>query len=124
MFIVLVGISLHDNNSHDLYRVITHSLFLLTKLRCNVRTIRIETRRYENVNENRLCLLWNNNTFEIEEHVILKCWAYNNIQTDLFTSAESTHPNYDNLTDSDKRSLIFANADMFSNSAKACHENK
>ncbi len=74
----------------------------------------IETGRYENANEeNRLCN---------EEHVILNCCAYNDIRTDLFTSARSIHPNFDNLTDDDKLSLILANADMDFNSAKACRQ--
>ncbi len=62
------------------------------------------------------------NAIENEERVILNCCAYNDIQIDLFTSAGSIHPNFDNLTDDDKLSLIFANADMVFNSAKACHQ--
>ncbi len=44
------------------------------------------------------------------------------IWTDLFTSAWSTHPNFDNLTDYDILSLILANAAMVSDSAKAGHQ--
>ncbi len=40
------------------------------------------------------------------------------IRTDLLTSAISIHPNFDNLTDDDKLSLILANADTVSNYAK------
>ncbi len=93
----------------------------LAKFRCGVAPIRIETGRYENVNEeNRLCLLCNDNAIENEEHVILNWCAYIDIRTDLFTSARSIHPNFDNLTDDDKLSLILANAGMVFNSAKAC----
>ncbi len=62
--------------------------------------------------------------YVLSGHVILKCCAYNDIRTDLFTSARSIHPNFDNLThDDDKLSLILAiNADMISNIAKACHQ--
>ncbi len=81
---------------------------------------------YANVNEeNRLCLLCNDNAIENKEHVILNCCViiYNDIRTDLFTSARSIHPNFDNITDDDKLSIILANADMVFNSAKACHQN-
>ncbi len=37
-------------------------------------------------------------------------------------STRSIHPNFDNLTDDDKLSLILANADIVFNSAKACHQ--
>ncbi len=50
------------------------------------------------------CLLCNDNAIENEEHVILNCCAYNDIRTDLFTSARSIHPKFDNLTDDDKLS--------------------
>ncbi len=94
----------------------------LAKFRCGVALIRIETGRYENVNKNTLWLLCNDNAIENEEHVILNCIAYNDIRTDLFTSARSIHPNLDNLTDDDKLSLILADADIVFNSAKACHQ--
>ncbi len=54
--------------------------------------------------------------------VILNYCAYNDNRTDLFTSARSIHPSFDNLTDDDKLSLILANADMVFNSTKACHQ--
>ncbi len=37
----------------------------------------------------------------------------NDIRTDLFTSARSIHPNFDNLTDDGKLSLIVTNGDFF-----------
>ncbi len=81
-----------------------------------------ETGQYENVNEeNRLCLLCNDTAIANEEHLILKCRAYNDIRTDLFTSARSIHPNFDNLID-DKLSLILANPDIGSNNVKVCHQ--
>ncbi len=58
-------------------------------------------------------------SLKLEDYVILKCCAYNDIRTDLLASARSIHPNFDNLTDDDKLSLILANADMISNSVKA-----
>ncbi len=86
-------------------------------------TIRIETGQWENVNEeNRLCLLYNGNAIENEEHVILNCCDYNDIQTYLFRSAISIHPNFDNHIDDDKLWLILANAVMVFNSGKACHQ--
>ncbi len=44
------------------------------------------------------------------------------IQTNLFASARSILPNFDNLIYDDKLSLIVANAGMISNSAKTCHQ--
>ncbi len=55
-------------------------------------------------------------------NVILNCCAYNDIRTGVFTSVRSISPNFDNLTDDDKLSLILVNADMVFNSAKACHQ--
>ncbi len=44
-----------------------------------------------------------------QEHVILKCCAYNNIRIDLFTSAaRSSHRNVYNVSDDDKLSLILS----------------
>ncbi len=96
---------------------------VLAEFKYRVIPIRTETGQYENVNDgNILCLLCNGNAIENEDHVILKCGAYNYIWTDLFTSARSTHPNFDDLTDDDKLSLIFANAGMVFNSAKVYHQ--
>ncbi len=64
----------------------------LEKCSCGVAPIRIEIGLYENVTEeNRLCLLCNDNSIEDEEHVILKLCPYNDIRTDLFISARSIH---------------------------------
>ncbi len=53
---------------------------------------------------NKMVYIW------LVNHV--NCCAYNDIQTNLFTSARSIHPNFNNLTDDGKLSLILANADM------------
>ncbi len=128
----IVSLDLHKANSlnylsiQSIIKLVYYKITwwdALAKFRCGVAPIRNEVGQYENVKEeNRLCLLCNDNAIENEEHIILKCCAYNDIQTDLFTSATSTHPNFDNLVDDDKLSLILANADMVSNSAKTCHQ--
>ncbi len=55
---------------------------MLAKFRRGVALIRSESGQYENVNEeNRPCIACtcNDNAIENEEHVILKCGAYNDI---------------------------------------------
>ncbi len=60
--------------------------------------------------------------WKLKKYVILKCRAYNDIRTDLFTYARSIHPNSDNFTDDDKLALILTNTAMVSNTDKACHQ--
>ncbi len=71
--------------------------------RIGVAPIRIETGQCENLNEKkRFCLLCNDNVIENEEHVVLRCFAYNDIRSDLLTSARYINSN---LIDDDKLSL-------------------
>ena len=92
----------------------------LAKFRCGVAPLRLETGRYENIQENlRLCPICKT-TVENEIHVLFDCNAYQSIRDSLTTKACEVNNNYVNLCDQDKLIFVLSNEDMLKVSAKTC----
>ena len=93
----------------------------LSKFRCGVAPIRIETGRYENLKENeRVCPFCN--CIEDEVHVLLYCNLYANVRQSLFDKAVSINSAFPTLNDDDKLSFILSNVSMARFSAKTCND--
>ena len=105
------------------YKIENYCKFLLpgshraafAKFRCGVAPIRIETRRFENLDIGHFC-----NVVEDESHVILECSLYNNLRCVLFSKAASVLPNFYDLNHTEKMSFLFSNTDMIRLCAKTC----
>ncbi len=83
------------------------------KFRCGVAPIRIETSRYEGMEENdRICLLCDHNMIESECHVIMSCPVYNELRGELFTRAAQFEPNFNNLNDDETFVVLFSATDI------------
>lgn len=92
----------------------------LAKFRCGVAPIRLETGRYENLQENqRICPLCLDGV-ESELHVMLKCPIYGVERQLLFDKAISVNNNFNTLDDVEKISFIFSHPDMVRIVAKTC----
>ncbi len=107
-----IFIHTYKNNGND-----------LTKFRCGVALLKIETRRYTRTpEEERLCTLCNNiQEVESEEHCLIRCELYPDIRQILFHNAFLRNPYFDHFNDTDKLCFILSNEKMIPNTAKACH---
>ncbi len=84
------------------------------KFRRGVAPIRIETGRYEGMEEKgRICLLCDHNIIESECHVSMSCPAYNELLGELLTHAAQFESNFNNLNDDEKFVLLFSATDVF-----------
>ncbi len=84
------------------------------KFRCGVAPIRIETGKYEGMEEkDRICLLCDHNIIESECHVIMSCPVHNKLHGELFTHVAQFEPNFNNLNDDEKFVFLFSATDMF-----------
>ncbi len=94
----------------------------LAKLRCGWAPIRIGAERYEQLALNdRKCIVYQADSIESEEHVILKRDAYADIRDDLFAHIRTIYPHFNNLSDSNKLSFILASHLATAQSALTWH---
>ncbi len=84
------------------------------KFRCGVAPIRIETGRFEGMEEkDRICRLCDHNIIESECHVIMSCPVYNELHGELFTHADQFEPNLNNINDDEMFYFILSYKYMF-----------
>ncbi len=92
-----------------------------TKFRCVVAPIRIETGRYEGMEEkDRICFLCDHNIIESKYHVIMSFPVYNELCGELFNHAAQFQHHFNNLNDYDKFVLLFSATDICFYTAKTC----
>ena len=94
----------------------------LSKFRCGVAPIRIETGRYENVDVNERTCFRCRDAVESEIHVLLECPLYSNIRDTFYESIVTHIDNFHALDNSDKLSVILNNCDICKISAKYCND--
>ena len=92
----------------------------LSKFRCGVAPIRIETGRYEGLAEyDRLCPFCD--TVESEIHVLFYCKLYEQIRKELVEKALSVNPSFASMSDIEKLSFVLSNRKIARFSAKTCN---
>jgi len=95
----------------------------LAKFRCGVAPLRLETGRYTRTpEEERLCSLCDLNEVESEEHCLIRCELYPDIQGHLFNAAILINPEFPVLSDTEKLCFILSDTNMVFTTAKACQE--
>ena len=81
---------------------------------------RIETGRYERLDESeRICPICNS-CIENEAHAILECQLYEDVRTVLFNNATNVCPDFSSYSESEKMKFIFTEPKMIRISAKNC----
>ena len=91
----------------------------VSKFRCGVAPIRIETGRYEGLTEDlRLCPFCN--VMENEMHVILSCQVYDDLREPLLAKALNCEPNFYSLSEENQLILLFSSPDLVRICAKTC----
>ena len=103
------SIIIYDENCEEHNENIYCKLAALSKFRCGVAPIKIETGRYEGLNiDDRKCPFCN--VIESESHVILNCTLYDDIRAYLFDSALVLHPQFNAMSDDERFSFLFTKA--------------
>ena len=91
----------------------------LSKFRCGVAPIRLETGRYEGLPvQERKCPFCD--SVEDESHVILECALYNDIRESLFDKANHFDNTFYTMSNPDKLVFLFTHFYMIRDCAKAC----
>ena len=91
----------------------------LAKFRCGVAPIRIETGRFERLNEeDRVCA--HCNVVENEKHVLIDCPFYQDIRFELFESCKLACNEFETFNADDQLNFILASQSVFKISAKTC----
>ena len=92
----------------------------LSKFRCGVAPLRLETGRYEGLEpDDRICLQCNSGV-ESEEHVLLQCSLYDDLRFRLFQEIESVVPGFYTWSNVDKLCLVLANNSFARAAARTC----
>ena len=94
------------------------------KIRCGVAPNRLETVRYERLPiEQRTCFHCNESV-ESEEHVLINCPLYEDLRYRLFEAFNREFPDFDNLTNDQKMSVILGcvNTELIRLGGKTCYE--
>jgi hypothetical protein len=93
----------------------------LAKFRCGVAPLHIETGRYTNTPiDLRVCQLCTENVLENEEHVLLKCNAYNDLRLELFSRAVEIQGNFNDMSSQKKLEFILSDERICYLAAKTC----
>ena len=92
-------------------------------LRCGTAPLRIETGRYEGLNEDeRLCQVCENNTIENEMHFLMLCPAYNNERQKLLQIASQVVNGFYDLSMHDQFVILMKDANLCHVTARACYK--
>jgi hypothetical protein len=92
----------------------------LCKFRCGVAPLRIETGRYENLDENDRKCIFCKNVVEDEVHAILSCPVYENIRSNMILKASELCDNFPALSRIEQFKFIFTHPSMIRICAKTC----
>ena len=94
----------------------------MSKFRCGVAPIRLETGRYENIPENeRKCPICKD-FVENEIHVLLHCNFYNSLRIGMLNSARNVCNSFNDLSDQEKLNSILSDERMIKSTAKLCFD--
>ncbi len=86
-----------------------------------VAPIRIETGRYEGMEEkDRICLLCDHNIIESDHHVIMSFPVYNELHGGLFNHSAQFEPNFNNLNHNETFVILFLATDICFYTPKTC----
>ena len=59
---------------------------------------------------------------ESEQHVVLKCPLYEDLQLEMYSQAFDINPGFYSLTDEEKIIFLFSSKDMIKTVAKTCKD--
>ena len=94
----------------------------LAKFRCGVAPLRLETGRYENLDESeRLCILCDSNQIESEQHSLLECSMFENYRNELFYAASQTSEQFASFNNLHKFVYLMSSPSMYFYTARTCH---
>ncbi len=92
------------------------------KFRCGVAPLRIETGRYENLQEEeRICSVCTMGEVESEFHAIMRCPLYTEYRDELFNEASIYNDSFLQLNDNDKFIYLFSTPEICFYTAKTCY---
>jgi hypothetical protein len=92
----------------------------LSKFRCGVAPLRIETGRYTNMPVAERVCPFCEEFIETEMHVLLQCPLYNQIRDVIYEKAQSVDNSFYDMSDNDKFVFMFSHPDMVRILAKSC----
>jgi hypothetical protein len=99
-----------------------HYRAALSKFRCGVAPLKIETGRYEALPINERICFNCSNSIEDELHVLVKCPLYSQIREALYIDICKTNDRFLMYSDSEKFIYLLSNENIVKYSAKACFD--
>ena len=92
----------------------------LAKFRAGVAPLRLETGRYENLPVNQRTCFNCRECVESENHVLLHCPLYEDLQHEMFHEALQFYPQFNVLNDDEKIVILFSDVNLVKTVAKTC----
>ena len=93
----------------------------LSKFRCGVAPLKIETGRYQSLPVNERTCFHCDDIVEDETHVLMCCPLYEHLRHDLIIKAESINQDFSNYSITEKFKYLLSNENIVKYSAKTCH---
>ena len=94
----------------------------IAKFRTGVAPLRLETGRYEGLAVNQRTCFNCNESVESEQHVLLNCPLYEDLQQTMFNQAFNINSGFYSLSDEEKLIFLFTSKDMIKTVAKTCKD--
>ncbi len=81
---------------------------LLSQIRCGILPLKIETGRYTQIPlETRLCILYDSNLVENENHFLFQCHFYHTLRDQFFQKVKGLYPEIDVMNNNLKRKYLY-----------------
>ena len=93
----------------------------LSKFRCGVAPLKIETGRYQSLPINERTCFHCDNIIEDETHVLMRCPLYDNLRNDLLSKALNINADFSNYSMSEKFNYLLSHENIVKYSAKTCY---
>ena len=94
----------------------------LAKFRCGVAPLRLETGRFEGLDEEERVCFNCPQEVESEEHVLIRCPVYDDIRRNTLFEARYFYENFENMSNTEQMCIMLADERLVKSAAKTCND--